>query len=434
MGRPRKYWSHSVGERGHRVTAYEQKPGGPLWLRWWIPGTPSESAHWQYRALGHTNQNAAMETAKTVAAQLLTSTLAASTGRTTVTEVFAVYERDVAKFTKGQGPREAERRMAMWTTFLGATREVATIDFPTIDRFVRERRAGTLHIVKSSTVAKEGEAPETYKLKSKPSNRAIGADIELLKAALNHATKVVRSNGTRLLTVNPITGYELPRNAVVRRPVATYDRFEKLLAKADEVDPQKLFGAFLSLVEGLGWRVSAICGLRACDVDRKAQPGIAPDGQLYKRPEIDKEGSGGWVPMSKDVRAAIDSVLAINPAIGEWPLFPAPRAKTGEDPAAMPKSWTRHHARKLLERAEKNAELDGLDGSQFHAYRRKWATERKHHSTQDVMAAGGWRDARSLQTAYQHADAATILAVVTEERKLRDSSTEGRAGRNGQAG
>jgi integrase len=236
----------------------------------------------------------------------------------------------------------------------------------------------------------------------------------------------VRSNGVRLLASNPIAGYELPKNVTVRRPVATYDRYEKLAAKADAIDAQGLFGPFLSLVEGLGWRVSAVCALRACDVDRKTAP-ITPSGQIFKRPDVDKEGAGGWIPMSKDVRAAIDKVLSINPALGEWPLFPAPRAKASDSPGAMPKCWTRHHARKLLERAEAAAKLDGLEGSQFHAYRRKWATERKHLPTQDVMAAGAWRDARSLQTAYQHADPATVLAVVTESRKLRDANPDEQA-------
>jgi integrase len=131
--------------------------------------------------------------------------------------------------------------------------------------------------------------------------------------------------------------------------------------------------------------------------------------------------------MSEDVRAAIDKVLAINPAIGEWPLFPAPRAKASAEPGAMPKPWSRHHARKLLARAEKKAELAALDGSDFHAYRRKWATERKHLPAKDVALAGGWRDLRTLETAYTQADDATVLAVVTEPRKLRETKQDERA-------
>lgn len=48
----------------------------------------------------------------------------------------------------------------------------------------------------------------------------------------------------------------------------------------------------------------------------------------------------------------------------------------------------------------------------FHAYRRKWATERKHLPVQDVAEAGGWLDTRSLEQCYQQADEATLLQVV----------------------
>lgn len=425
MGRPRNCWSLSVGERGHRVTVYERVPDGALWLRWWAPATPAERGRaergrWRYRSLKHRDRTLAETTARTVAGQLLQSTLAAESGRTTIGEVFAVYSSDVARYAKGDGPREARRRMAVWSHVLGAEREVITIDFPTLDRYVRDRRAGRVVVPRPG-----GEPGETYQLKATPSNRAIAADLVLLQAALNHATKVVRPNGARLLAANPVRGYELPTNAQVRRPVATWDRFRQVVRRADTVDPQRLFGGFLALVEATGWRVSALCQLRACDVDRRKGP-LTPHGAIFKRPETDKEGAGGWVPMSKDARAAVDRVLSRNPALGEWPLFPAPRARATTEKGAIPKPWSRHHARKLLERAEAAAKLTPLAGSDFHAYRRKWATERKHLPTMDVMAAGAWRDARSLQTAYQHSDEETLLAVVTEPRKLRDAKGSGR--------
>ena len=55
-------------------------------------------------------------------------------------------------------------------------------------------------------------------------------------------------------------------------------------------------------------------------------------------------------------------------------------------------------------------------------YRRKWATERKHHSLKDVAAAGGWKDTETLLTCYQQPDAETLLAVMNEPRKVRDAA------------
>ena len=82
---------------------------------------------------------------------------------------------------------------------------------------------------------------------------------------------------------------------------------------------------------------------------------------------------------------------------------------------------SRHHARKLLERAEKKPKLPAVEGSDFHAYRRKWATERKHLPVQDVAHAGAWTDCETLQTAYTEPDELTILAVVAEPTTLRDA-------------
>ena len=69
---------------------------------------------------------------------------------------------------------------------------------------------------------------------------------------------------------------------------------------------------------------------------------------------------------------------------------------------------------------EKLAKLEPQKGSKWHAYRRKWATERKHLPDVDVAEAGGWKTLETLKTAYQQADAETMLLVVLEPRKLRD--------------
>jgi len=171
----------------------------------------------------------------------------------------------------------------------------------------------------------------------------------------------------------------------------------------------------MDLIEALGWRVTAIGELIASDVDLVRSP-KAPHGRIRKRGEVDKEGVDMWVPLSDSARAAVDAVLRANPVIGARPLFPAPKAQRGRTAAP----WSRYHARDLLERAESAAELEALDGSDFHAYRRAWATARKHLPAADVAHAGGWRDLRSLERSYQRVDDETLLAVVTEPRKLRD--------------
>ena len=433
MGRPKKLWSLRVGAHGASVTVYERTAGGPIWLRWWVPSTPATPGHDEYRALAHNDRSVAEQSAREIAGQLIASTIAEARGTTLLVDVLAAYQSDVADFQKGAGPREGKRRALVWSTFLGATYDVTLLDSPTLDRFVRARREGAIKLPETST----------FTLRTKVTDRAIGADLEYLRAALNHATQVKRPSGKRLLAVNPMVRYAIPKNKNPRRPLATYDRFLKVMEHADAVDPQKLFSGFLGLVEALGWRVSAICALHWSDVDLTAAP-ATPHGRLFKRADFDKEGRSMWLPLSKAARESIDRVRAQNPGVGEMPLFPAPRARvkgpkrepigtaadivplptlvTAPVPTLteMPKPWSRHHARKLLERAENTAKLGHQEGSDFHAYRRKWATERKHLPDVDVAAAGAWADTRALKQSYQTTDEQTLLAVMSEPTKLRD--------------
>jgi hypothetical protein len=78
-------------------------------------------------------------------------------------------------------------------------------------------------------------------------------------------------------------------------------------------------------------------------------------------------------------------------------------------------------ASKWLREAERLAEVEPQKGSLWHAYRRKWATERKHLHDVDMAAAGGWKNTVSLKTAYQRADEASILKVVLEPAELREA-------------
>lgn len=78
-------------------------------------------------------------------------------------------------------------------------------------------------------------------------------------------------------------------------------------------------------------------------------------------------------------------------------------------------------ASEWLLRAEKLAGVPKQKGSLWHAYRRKWATERKHLPDVDVAAAGGWTETSSLKRCYQQADEATMLEVVLGGGELRES-------------
>jgi hypothetical protein len=436
--RQKRAWRKTVGGYGHTVIVEERSPGSVLYLRWWDRSAAGKrnngkTGNWRKRSLGHRDKELGEEQGKELAGRLLTSQEAAAGGRITLGELFARYEADVSAHKKGSQPREDRRRIELWTQVLGASSDPEKITKGQITRFERLRRQGRIQL------------PER-RLAANPSETTIGADIIFVASVLNWAVE------ENLLPKNPIRGFDRPKTAKPRRPVATYDRYERTRAKADEGGEQGLFGPFLDLVEVLGWRVSAICQLWASDFERSTSA-TAPHGRIRKRGEVDKEGVEMWVPISEEARRALEQVQERNPAIGDTPLFRAPQRRKRR---RRLKGWSRWYARDLHERAQRAAgygyscpkcetdlgneqrecpneecrHVDRLPRDPakkllgFHAYRRKWATERKHLPAKDVAEAGGWLDTRSLEQCYQQADEKTLLQVVSEPRKLRETMPE----------
>lgn len=100
----------------------------------------------------------------------------------------------------------------------------------------------------------------------------------------------------------------------------------------------------------------------------------------------------------------VEAYLKRNARVGDAWLF------TMETDAERPPS--KLLAGYYLRRAEKLAGLQKIERGGWHAFRRAWATARKALPVQDVMAAGGWRDAKALQRAYQGADPVTTRRVI----------------------
>ena len=99
-------------------------------------------------------------------------------------------------------------------------------------------------------------------------------------------------------------------------------------------------------------------------------------------------------------------------AIG-GPLFPTERNAAKVMDRLLFDKW--------LSIAESQAGLEKLPRSLWHAYRRKWARERKHHPLVDVAAAGGWKDRSTLLECYQQPDDAALFAVMAEPRKRHET-------------
>ena len=208
----------------------------------------------------------------------------------------------------------------------------------------------------------------------------VGGDLEWLGGVFRWATLWRLPTGAYLMRENPVRGFESPRSANPRRPVASQDRYEAIRAKADEhtmeirwngkrTPVRSYLAELLDIANGTGRRISAICALRYENLNlRRGEH--TPHGTITWPADTDKMGSETTVPIGPTVRKAIDRILMERPGIGSAPLFPTP----GDDTKPM----TRHLADKWLREGEKLAGVEPQKGSLWHAYRRKWATERKH--------------------------------------------------------
>ena len=182
---------------------------------------------------------------------------------------------------------------------------------------------------------------------------------------------------------------------------------QQLQRSASEAERQRWTKMELALVlvEATGRRLSSVRQLRWEDIDLGEQPTIR------WRAEADKKGYEAVVPMSAELAAELRDFRPKVGAVGGW-IFA--RESDGSEP------MDRHLFNKWLAAAEKAAKLPKLRGSLWHAYRQKWATERKHHPLRDVAEAGGWKDTETLLTCYQQPDRETLLAVVSEPKKVRE--------------
>ena len=121
------------------------------------------------------------------------------------------------------------------------------------------------------------------------------------------------------------------------------------------------------------------------------------------------------MPISEVARAAIDRQRERFPAIGRAPLFPAPN-----DPTQPIKI---HAVRRWLRLAEDEVGLKPLQGSLFHAYRRKWASERQHLPDVAVRDAGGWVQADTMKRCYQQADEEQMYEAVSNPRRRQNTAS-----------
>lgn len=420
-------WSYSVGDRPHTVTVFERRRGGNVYVRIWDP-TRGQDGAYRKRSLKYpvrkpdgTLDSEAEKEAKAYAAEqhakLVKGESAMRSGRLALRRLFALYEKHRTP-QKSETEQESDaRRIEAFTNFLGSEKDPHEISRAEWDRYIELRGSGAID-------SRGNPVPEENRRKVRP--RTVAADLIFLEAALNWATDWRTGDGY-LMRENPVRGFERPRERNPRRPVATDRRVEKIRSAAPKVTMKVEWGeepetvpshlrTIFELAVRTGRRLSSNLQLRYSDF----QPDVGHHGALRWRADTDKQGRETVVPLSPTARRTLDRhvkwLRRRLPGIGDAPIFPDPK-----DPS---EPVNRHVADRWLRSAEKIAEVDAHDGSLWHAYRRHWATVRKHLPAVDVAEAGGWAGPDTLQEAYQQADQETMYEVVTGGGELRQSGDQ----------
>ena len=405
-----KLWSFAAGDRGHTVTVFEREKNGPLYARAFDPSLRSGRGDYRRISLGHRDREQAKAYALAQAAKLREGQAEIVAGKTSLGRLFALYQTHrTPRKTQGEQLDDA-RRIDMWTRVLGARKDPHKIMLAEWEAFIDARQSGSIDS-RGMPVA-EGKRRSV-------GARRVEADLKWLRWVLNWGTKWRDRDGRYLLRENAVRGYDIPTEKNPRRPVATQDRYEALRSVSDSVvmevwwdsgraKRRSYLSELLDIVNGTGRRISAVLQLRY--QDQRLDEG--PHGAICWPADTDKQGREWLVPISPSVRRALDRILAERPGIGAAYLFPSPTDQTQPIAYERVRTW--------FQQAERLAGVSKQQGSLWHAFRRKWATERKHLSAADVARAGGWSSVETLQRCYQQPDEATMLRVVLGAGELRE--------------
>src|SRR5687767_12453801 len=397
-------WRRSLGNRGTRIRLFQKRSGGMFYRAVWISGRGIDK-----RCLGTLERDKAERLGKELLAALLREEDIAGSGSLPLGELWQRYKNECVAFTScNQRYRlELEAHATVLLAFFGAECDVTDLTESDQIAFAGKRRAGGIRL--------------SVKKQTRPVRmRTVQGDVDLLHAMLRWACTVRIGRGARLLDRNPLDGARRPRRENPRRPVASWQRFERTRAAIVELTDAAKNDAerkkwlrlemALVLVEATGRRVGSVRQLQWADLDFERDT-------VRWRAEADKKRKDWEVPLTPALREELRAFrVKLGGTFGGL-LFPSPSDSSAPVRRDVLDHW--------LRAAEKKAKLPKLDVGLWHPYRRAWATSRKHLPAVDVAAAGGWSDVATLLRCYQRPDDDTMLRVMVESRKITERMKTG---------
>jgi integrase len=397
-------WARSLGTRGLRVRLFQKRRGGQFYRAVWIAGRG-----WNRRSLLTIDRQEAERLGKELLAALLRNEDVSTPATLTLGSLWARYNAECVSHLDNSrtSRKDALGHAAVLLGFFGENCDVRGLTEQDQFAFTRTRLAGGIAC---------GAGRTTGPVRM----RSVEVDLQLLHTMLRWAVTFRTESGRRLLEQNPLAGIRRPREKNPKRPVATWERYQEtrrvlkdLAAGAKNASSRVKWlqvELALCLAEATGRRLGSIRKLRWDDIDVAL-------GTIRWRAEADKKGKEWVIPIPPALAEELRSFrVRLGGAFGGL-MFPS-----RSDPN---RPLSRDSFGHLLADAERRANLPKLDGSLWHAYRRAWATTRKHLPVVDVAAAGGWSDVSTLTKCYQHADYETLLEVMSSSKKIMEPARVG---------
>ncbi|MEX2109711.1 MAG: tyrosine-type recombinase/integrase [Gemmatimonadaceae bacterium] len=387
----------SLGSRGARIRLFENTKG-VYYRDVWVAGRGTSR-----RSLCTCDRAEADRLGKQLLASLLRHEEVAAAGVVTLRYLWERYSTESPAFldNTARTRTEEEAHAEILLAFFGDGCDVGNLTEADVVAFTAAR-------LKGGIVLKDGESTRAVRARSPE------VEVRILKTMLNWATTIRLRSGERLLASNPLTSVRGAREANPKRPVVSWEWFQATrkamqeLATLSVENPSKhqrwiRLELALVLAEATGRRIGSIRKLAWQDFDFERLT-------ILWKAENDKKRKEWRVPMPPALAEEVTRFhVSLGGAFGGL-VFPSATDLT--------KPLGREVFQHGLLEAERHAKIQKLDGGGWHALRRKWASERKHLPLVDVAAAGGWKDTQTLVECYQHADAETMLAVMSEPRKV----------------
>jgi integrase len=318
-----------------------------------------------------------------------------------------------------------EMRIPILLAGLGRNTPLRLIDDDRLDDYADRREAGGIEYVVTPTSRTGRKLEPRIKVAAEVGLRTVEADLKLLRWMVSWAVRKKTADGRRLLADDIMAEYEIPKETSPRRAVATDDRYLRTLAALETLQMKsgceqlalqyRMMRTVLSTLEGTGRRRSAVLGLHWDDLAEFEKDGRQRPHVHFDR-ALDKANRDAWVPVTRAVWDALQLWKVESGGNGDGLVFPGIH-----EGVPLSGRW----AAELLSRAEAEAGLMPLNGTLFHAYRRRFATARaQDEKPQVTMWLMGIRDAKVFFTCYCHPTTDDLEAGLYSARPVTDERLE----------